>query len=69
MYVLMHWRSTVSANVYSITDLRCLLTVFGDVLVNVEGCDYISGDGEGGLLVGREVVHDARGPAVQGGPA
>ena len=65
----MHWRSTVSANVYSITDLRCLLTIFCNVLVDVEGCDHISCDGEGGLLVGREVVHDARGPAVQGGPS
>ena len=43
------------------------LTVFCDILVNVEGCDDVSGDGEGGLLVGREVVHDAGGAAVEGG--
>ena len=59
----------MGANVYLIADLCCLLTIFCDVLVDVEGGDDISGDGKGGLLVGREVVHDARGPAVQGGPA
>ena len=46
--------------------LRCVL--FCDVLVDVERRDDVSGDGEGGILVGREVVHDAGDAAVEGGP-